>query len=309
MAEKVQKEKKVKPLKVKKIKVKKVKEERKQKIKVPKKNVKKAPKMHKYNLYQLNALKGAYEEPYTLFDIFKISMIGAAFFAVISFLTFYYWWLSLTFACIGFIVVMVVIIPANTRRNYELKSWNERNRFVNNFYQLSTNESMPTISIIERLKERANGEFKEEISILHSRLATSSQENFTEAFREFNLPYKKDSIFMQFMEQVEVSVTQGRFSLESMRDLKSFHNDTTKASKSFLHAKTNYMKDLRFIFGMVMLFILVLTFATGFDSYIKVFAHHPIGWIVYGIWYTYLFFILKNYIKLYYDDEVMEMKR
>lgn len=272
-----------------------------------KKKQPRTPKTKHYDLYHLNLLRTAYEKPYTRLDLFKIGLSGAAISGIISFMTLYYWWVSIIFAVFGFIITLIFIIPANTKRSYQTKSWNERNRFVNNYYQLSTNEELSTIAILERLKTRATGEFKEDLSILHSKISTSDPEGVREAFKAFKERYEADTIFMQYVEQIEQSITQGRFNSESLRDLKTFHNDTTKAIKSFINAKNNYFKDLKFIFGLVMVFILTLTFATGFENYVTVFAHHPVGWGVYGIWYLYLLFIVKKYVTIYFDDEVMRV--
>lgn len=60
--------------------------------------------------------------------------------------------------------------------------------------------------------------------------------------------------------------------------------------------------------GVIVVFVLAITFSFGFKTYITAFARHPIGWITSGIYMSLMFFFFKSFTTYLFDDSIMEVK-
>lgn len=256
---------------------------------------------------EVNALKVAYGKPLDYQDYFNYIGQPALFLAALATILFYQWWATVIAACIGAYYGYKVILKNAIRRMYEQKSLAERNKFINVITQTLADQNKTTIKALEKSQKRLSGELKQDISILEAGVKGSDKFQIMESFNSISEKYEKDVIFSQYLEQIETALYEGRNNVETLKQLKSYHNDTKKETLTFIKIKNGHFKDFKFMMGLNFAFIGMMNIMFGFQVYLDSFAHSPIG-SVFGIAY---FIVITNFSRkfcqLYFDDEIMSL--
>ncbi|WP_144609077.1 hypothetical protein [Bacillus cereus] len=260
------------------------------------------------NAEEINAFKVAYGKPLNKKDYMRFAAIPGLVTGVFSFLLLYIWWLSLILAFMGALYGLKVLMPKIIKRAYERDSFRERNKFVNNMTSLLSNENQTLLTALKRAIKRANGELKEDLNILMANIIGADQTQVIHAFKQLSNKYREDITFDQYLEQLETCVLEGRTNLETLKDIKTHHNETKEKKDDYERKKEGHMRDMKSLCIIMVVFILAITFSFGFKTYITAFARHPIGWITGGIYMSILFFFFKSFTAHFFDDSIMEVK-
>ncbi|MEK5085269.1 hypothetical protein [Bacillus sp. FSL H8-0515] len=262
-----------------------------------------------FDLDELNAYKVAYgKEEVNRQDIYKQVVLPAAVVFLYVFVLYYYWWLAAIASIAGVIYGFRIAMPQNIKREYEKKALLERNRFVNNMTQILTNPDQTVLEALRLVTERAKGEFKKDLLNLLADLIDASDDKKIAAFSQMGEKYKKDVIFDLYLEQLTTAALEGRTSIESMKDIKTWHNKAMKKQKDFLKKKERHAYEFRqtAIYGLGI--IAALSYALGWQKFIDVYAHSPIGWVFSAVYLIVIGLYFLSFKKRMADDEIMEVK-
>lgn len=222
----------------------------------------------------------------------------------------YYWWLAFAGGLIGAVYGLAVLMRISVKRMYEQQAILQRNRFINNMTQLLTNKDESVMTAITWCAQDfvAKGEFKEDLDRLLIDLMDANDEEVKMAFQKLSDKYKNDLVFQIFVEHLATVKIEGRADIQKMKDIKSWHNDVVHQREIFMKNKKSYSGQLKFTFLFTLIIIGILTFANGFNGYLKVFAHSPIGWVTSAVFLVPLGIVFHWFQTKMADDEVMEMK-
>lgn len=256
---------------------------------------------------ELNALKVAYGKPIDYQDYLNYIGLPALFLAGLATILFYQWWATLIAAVVGARYGYKVIMKKIIRRNYELSSLAERNKFINVITQTLADPKKTTIKALEKSQTRLSGELYHDISVLEAGVKGADRLQVMESMNVITEKYEKDVIFSQYLEQLETAIFEGRNNVDTLKQLKTYHNDTKKQTLSFIKVKNAKFKDFRTMIGLNFLFLGVMNVMLGFDQYINSFAHSPIGAVFGFIYFMMIINHSKRFCMLYFDDEIMSM--
>jgi len=273
------------------------------------KNVKKlnTRKKRVLNVDELNAYKVAYGKPLKIKDYVYYVGMPALIFAAFSFLLLYYWWISLIMAVLEALYGMKVFLPKSVAKAYQYQSFAQRNKFVNNMTQILTDEGKTVTRALQTANARAEGEFKQDINELQARLIGADNNQIKKAFKTVEYKYQDDVIFIQYIEQLETAMLEGRANIETLKDIKTYHNDMKKKQNEYENKKKVHLKDMQMLGGVVVIFVLAVSFSFGFSTYVNDFARQPIGWITCGIYMVLMEQFFRKFSMFLFDDSVLEV--
>lgn len=260
------------------------------------------------NVDELNAYKVAYGKPLGTRDYLYYVGIPALAFGGFSFILLYYWWLSLIIMLVGAFYGFKVFLPKSIRKRYEAQSFSERNKFINNMTQVLTDDSKTVTKALSIVNSRADGELREDLTVLQARLMGADNHQIQVAFRNLADKYEDDIIFVQYLEQLETAMLEGRANIDTLKDVKSYHNDMKKKQTEYEFKKQGHLKDMKMLVGVVIIFILAISFSFGFSTYVNDFAHHPIGWVTCGIYILLMAHFFRKFSTYLFDDSILEVE-
>lgn len=259
---------------------------------------------------EIRALRAAYDEPLTAKNYITFATVPAILFGGLLFYLTYVWWLGLIAAAIGVAYGLRVWLPKAVKRNYNIKSFNERNRLLNLLTQQMSDPTKIPKQVLERVVSRLDGELKQDFFPITARIANgATNAEITEMFDALEKKYKDDIIFSQYLEQIETNFTTGIDNLTSLKDMNGYHNDIRKQRDLFLGYKAKRLKDCFALIVLSILLITALQFGMGnHKTYMEGFANVMIGRGV-SVVYTLIFLgLTRKFEKIYFDDEIMEVK-
>ncbi|MFS0882745.1 hypothetical protein [Metabacillus niabensis] len=261
-----------------------------------------------YSLDELNAFRVAYGNPLERKEIFSTLFIAFLIAGIYTFALFYYWWLALIVGGLGVFYAYRFILPDDVKRVYEVNAFRERNNFINNITQILTNPDRTVLEALKIVEERANGEFKEDLVVLQASLMNANKEEIQQAFQELGKKYEHDVIFDMYIEQLTTAAIEGRTNVETLKDIKTYHNEIKKRQDSFMNAKKREAYNFKFITVIGFVLIMAISFSFGWEQFVTVYAHSPIGWVTSGIYLILLGGFYNSFRKRLVDDNIMEVK-
>ncbi|MCK1995459.1 hypothetical protein MPH61_23335 [Peribacillus muralis] len=265
-------------------------------------------KKKKYTLDEINALRIAYGDPLQKRELVSSLLIPFSVGAIFTFALFYYWWLAIIAGLVALIYAYKIMLPQNAKRAYEVNSFRERNNFVNNITQMLTNQERTVIDALKTVTERAHGEFKEDLLVLRASLLDANAKEQQNAFQVISHKYKNDVIFDLFVEQLATASVEGRFSMETLKDIKTYHNQVKKRQDDFMAQKQKEAYNFKFIVTIGLVLIMAITFSFGWDKFLNTYARNPVGWLTSSVY----LFIISGYFVAFrnklVDDNIMEVK-
>lgn len=261
-----------------------------------------------YTLDEVNALRIAYGDPLQKRELFSALFIPFLIGSIFTFSLFYYWWLAIIAGTAALIYAYKVILPQNARRTYEVNAFRERNKFINNITQILTNEERTVLDALKIVSDRASGEFKEDLLQLQVSLLDANTDEQHKAFEVLSKKYEKDVIFDLYIEQLTTASIEGRFSMDTLKDIKTYHNQVKKRQEDFMAKKQKEAFNFRFIVNVGLVLILAITFSFGWEQFVSVYARSPIGWVVSTVYLLIIVSFFLSFRKNYIDDSIMEVK-
>jgi hypothetical protein len=94
-----------------------------------------------------------------------------------------------------------------------------------------------------------------------------------------------------------------------LKQIKNYHNESLKKTNLFLKIKEGHFRDLKQLLMIMAVFMGAITFSFGFDIYFNAFARTPIGWVSGGIYFAIILWLMKNFFKMFFDDEIMTVRK
>ncbi|WNR83264.1 hypothetical protein LSG23_20720 (plasmid) [Bacillus velezensis] len=265
-------------------------------------------KKKKFTLDELNAYKTAYgkalERKELLVSLLKPFAVAFLF----TYLLFYYWWVAAIAGVIAAFYGYRVVMPISIRRVYEAKSFRQRNNFINNMTQILINPDRTMLSALETVAERSEGEFQEHLYRLLTNLQGTNNEEIKKAFDQLILEYKEDVIFELFIEQLTTAMIEGRTNTDTLKDIKTLHNELKVRQDGFLAKKREQEINYKIICTIVLGLILAITFSFGWSVYVDTFAHQFVGWIFSTTYLIIMSLFYRSFIKKLGDDSVLEVQ-
>lgn len=261
------------------------------------------------NVDEIQAHKVAYEKPLNVKDYSFYIGTPAVILGGFTFILLYYWWFSLIMAVVGGIYGAVLFLPKAVTKNYEMHSFRERNKFINNMTQILTDDSKTVPRSLMTAAARSEGEFKEDLLVLQARLMGADNQTIQDAFRDVEDKYEGDVVFVQYVEQLETTMLEGRTNIDTLQDIKTYHNDIKVKQDEYQKEKNGYLKDMRMLLGVMVVFILAISFSFGFELYKEAFAHNFVGWVTIGIYLLLMGNYFRTFSKYLFDDSIMEVQK
>lgn len=283
------------------------------KIKLPKvtpktlsiddRNIKKS----KYTSTELQALKMAYGAPLTYMDYIKYASAPSILFGSLMFyLTYNLFW-GLAVAAFGVYFGVVILLPKAIRQTYIIKSFNERDRFMNLVTQQMSDRTKIPKQVLERVVSRLEGELKDDFFPVTARIANgATSQEIGEMLTALQNKYAEDVIFSQFLEQMETNFTTGVDNISTLQDLNEYHTEIKKRRDEFLRFKKKRIRENVQLVALCYALITALQFAQGDNSiYVQSFANNIVGKIVSLIYVGILIASCNGLQKAYFDDDIM----
>jgi len=256
---------------------------------------------------ELNALQQSYGDALSFYDYKRFLLAPVIFTAGFALLLFHSIIITIICGILGGLYAFKAIMPLLVRREYEMKSLNERNRFINSLTQILTDEQKILLVAIELASERTSGELKADLKILQARLDGANRTSIATAFSDLRKKYEKDVLFGQYLEQIETALIEGRQDIEAIKHQKTYHNDTMQNTVQFLKVKEEHYKGVKLVATVIAFIVILITFSFGYETYHEAFTNTLIGNVFGVIFYATLLLLMKSFLKLYFDDEVMSI--
>lgn len=269
----------------------------------------KTTKKNRVNISELVAYKQAYGGDLGRKDYLRYVImpgLGCLFFSTI---VLYNPVISIIATVIGLFYGWRVLMPKSIRKAYEQESMIQRNKFLNNLTQILTDDSKTVNTALGMAKLRAKGEFKDDLTKLEASLFGAGIPQIQDAIDAISEKYQDDVIFIQYMEQLETAVIEGRTNMDTLKDIKVYHNQMKTKQEKYEKAKQGHVKDMKTMMMFITAFIFMLTYPFGFKMYLTAFAHNWTGYS-FGIIYLIVEWRYFNqFMTFLFDDSVVSMKK
>lgn len=269
----------------------------------------KTKKKRVMNVDELRAYRVAYGGKLGAKDYMAYVGAPAGLFAFFSFLILYNGWVSAACAFIGAIYGLTFFLPKSIRKQYEQEAFNQRNKFLNNITQVLTDNNQTVLMAINKVTSRADGEFKQDLKRFHAMLIGADNNRIREAIMWFSDKYDDDVIFVQYLEQLETALIEGKTNIDTLKDIKTYHNDIRKKQDLYERGKQSHLRDMRQLMFITAVLLIALAVSFGFKTYMTAFARHPSGYISGGLYLTIMAMFFKQFSTYLFDDSVMEVRK
>lgn len=260
-----------------------------------------------YNIDEIKAYRVAYGKSLGSKDYAKYIVIPGLILATLSLLILYNGWVSGVMFIMGCIYGWRVILPRSIRREYERKAFNQRNKFLNNITQVLTDDSQTVLMALDKVIPRASGEFKEDLKTFYAILIGANNNQIRDAVMWICDKYDDDVVFIQYMEQLETAMIEGKNNVDTLKDIKTYHNDIRKKQEQFEQGKAAHFRDMKQLAFITVILLVALALSFGFSTYLEAFARHPVGYVTGGIYIFAILFFLRQFVGYFFDDSVMEV--
>lgn len=265
-------------------------------------------KKGKMNIDELRAYRDAYGRGLGVKDYVTYVGAPAALFGVFSFLLLYNGWVSGVCFLLGAIYGWRSLMPRVVRKQYESEAFNQRNKFLNNITQVLTDDNQTVLMAIKKVTERSSGEFQKDLKRFHARLIGADNQRIREAVIWFADRYDDDVIFLQYLEQLETAMLEGKTNVDTLKDIKTYHNDIRKKQDKYERGKAAHLHDMRSLVFITAILIIALAVSFGFETYLQAFARHPIGYVSAALYLFIMTKFFKQFTNYFFDDSVMEIR-
>lgn len=262
-----------------------------------------------FNVDELKAYRVAYDKELGVRDYMMYIGVPAVLFGAFSFLLLYNLWISVPMMVVGAIYGWRTFLPRSIRKQYEQTSANQRNKFLNNMTQVLTDDSQTPLMALDKVKERADGEFKEDLERFQAMLIGADNELIREAVIWFSDKYDDDVIFLQYLEQLETIMLEGKTNIETLHDIKTYHNDIRSKQADYETGKAGHLRDMKYLVIVTGILLISLSVSFGFGTYLEAYARHPIGYVSSFLYMAIIMMFFRQFSNYLFDDSVMEIRR
>lgn len=260
------------------------------------------------NFDELQAYRVAYGRKLGPKDVGTYVGIPTGMFAFFSFILLYNVYITAFCAVLGAIYGFRTLLPKIVKKQYEAEAFNQRNKFINNITQVLTDNSQTALMAIKKVTNRSSGEFQQDLKRFHAMLIGADNERIRDAILWFSERYDDDVIFQQYLEQLETSMIEGKNNIDTLKDIKTYHNEIRKKQEGYERDKNGHLRDMKQLVFITAILIIALGVSFGWKTYMEAFARHIVGYISGALYLTIMSGFFRRFVKIYFDDSVMEVK-
>lgn len=261
------------------------------------------------NVHEMTAYRRAYGGDLGFMDYFKMVFVPGIFIGFVATIVLYTPIISLGFAIAGWLYGFFFLMPSLIKKEYETISFAQRNKFINNMTQIMTDENKTVGMSIGTAKIRAEGEFKDDLTRLEAKLFGSDVPGIQDAIDEMSEKYLHDPIFSQYIEQIETAAIEGNTNIETLKDIKGYHNQMKDKQEDYENQKQGHLSDMKTMLFTMFAFIAALNLAFGFDTFLEAFAHAWAGRIAGMLYLLINSFFIWQFGGYLFDDSVTEARK
>lgn len=260
------------------------------------------------NVDELRAYRVAYGGKLGAKDYMSFVGVPALLFGFFSFLLLYNGWVTIVCMLVGAIYGWRVFLPKSIRKQYMAEGFKQRNKFLNNITQVLTDENQTVLMALRKVTSRSDGEFKENLKKFQAYLLGADNKRIREAIVWFSSKYEDDVIFLQYLEQLETALIEGKTNIDTLKDIKSYHNDIRKKQDLYEKGKQNHLRDMKSLVIITAILLIALAVSFGFETYLDAFARHWTGYISAGLYMFLMVGFFRKFSVYLFDDSVMEVR-
>lgn len=213
---------------------------------------------------------------------------------------------GLLLGLVGFLFGRYKLYPKVVERGYRSRQYDEKNRFINGLTQLLTSESRSVYDCLVTTQKRAGGQFGKDLERFTYALRDADVDKTVIVFNEFTSRYRDDLIFVQFMDQIRITYTEGRNNLVTIQQLKDWHGQVKTKQFEFLAAKnrvvSNYKRNYILVFGVI---LFLHTVPMPWLMYAATFGNTNVGIVMAVVYVAVNYIIIKRLVDTYFDDNVL----
>lgn len=261
-------------------------------------------------IVEMNAKEELYGGRMTTARVLRMLMgweIGIAIFAI----TLYgpvvqHAWCVLVWMLIVAIYIYNVLIPRKIEADYQMRSEQERNRFINIVTQGMSTKNANILAVLRRATNKAEGEFKDDLNALVAVLVSAPDyKEQHQAFEDIIHKYSSDIYFGLFMEQVETVYHESIYHIETFQTFEDSHNKLLLKQKEFMAKKHDVQQIMFTMCGIAEFTIAATTIgAEGYKTYLSMYALSKAGMVVSTVYLIVLCLIVSSFYKHFYDNTV-----
>lgn len=217
---------------------------------------------------------------------------------------------ALVLGLFGFLFGRFKLYPSVIERGYRYRQYDEKNRFVNGLTQLLTSDSRSVYDCLVTTQNRAGGQFGKDLERFTYALRDADVDKTVIVFNEFTARYRDDLIFVQFMDQIRITYTEGRNNLVTIQQLKDWHGQVKTKQAEFLSRKNDVVLMFKVYYGLSLGLILFLhTVPMPWQMYAATFGGTFVGIGVAILYVLTNYPVIKKLTDTYFDDNVLSTAR
>lgn len=217
---------------------------------------------------------------------------------------------GLVLGLLGFLFGRFKLYPSVIERGYRYRQYDEKNRFINGLTQLLTSDSRSVYDCLVTTQNRAGGQFGKDLERFTYALRDADVDKTVIVFNEFTARYRDDLIFVQFMDQIRITYTEGRNNLVTIQQLKDWHGQVKTKQAEFLSRKNDVVLTFKVYYGLSLGLILFLhTVPMPWQMYAATFGGTFVGIGVAIVYVLTNYPVIKKLTDTYFDDNVLSTAR
>ena len=203
------------------------------------------------------------------------------------------------------------ILPREISVRYYRNAYAQRNQLVSTFNQYLSNPSNTLKYDLFCSCEHLRGEFKADMIALSALVYnTTNKKELHNEFRRIEDKYRDDTLFREFLEQLENSLIRDTKPRKTFLDITKNHNAMFQMQQEWIAIRAKHRKNFFVIVAFVFALVTSVAFSSqgyspqSFHNWEVTYAH---SWV--GIGFSVLFMVLlmlitNGFFKLYYDEDL-----
>ncbi len=278
--------------------------------------LKKGPARRKFSakmdIQELNAFATAYGNPLGTREYVMFVGGPAAILTVVVTLLYFNFIASIIAFIVGAIYGFKNYLPHQVKRNYLIAGLNARGRYMTVTTQLATNDTKSMMMVLRESVDRIDPgtELHHEMTELVANIGTNIQtSNVRRQFAGLRSKYRHDSIFTQYLEQLETGVLNGNNNIDTLQEIERYHTDLRARTHEFIKEKDGSKKNYAFIGMWVIGLQAGCAFLLGLKAFQAGFSQSPVG-LIFGLPFLLIeTWVFVSFFRDYWDDDIMSVKK
>lgn len=203
------------------------------------------------------------------------------------------------------------VLPNEISVRYYRTAYEQRNQLISSFNQYLSNPSITLKYDLYQSSLHLRGEFRSDmLSLCALVYDTTNVKERHIAFQKIEDKYKDDTLFREFLEQVENSLIRDTKSKDTFHDITVNHDKMFQIQKEWINIRAKHRKNFFVLIAFVLALVLSIAFSSqgyspqSFHNWAITYAHSWIGIGFSIVFLICLTFITNGFFKLYYDEDL-----